>query len=107
MNPRLFSNRAINGIRGLYGDVGRTIREDVPLSYAIRNREARQAFDDWVAQGRRGDFRFGEGTIDYRRAAALAASSYAAADLGYRALSGGSIYRNHTGERDLVGIPFI
>lgn len=98
----------MNHIKGMYSDVGKTVKQDVPLTYSIRNAQSRREYDQLLSSGRTNEFKgWDRGSIDYRRAAALGASAYAGVDAAYRTLSGGSAYRNHKGEKDLVGIPLI
>lgn len=109
------SNLAINGwnaIKRTYKEIGRDLKRtwynEVPLSYTIRTAEARKAFDQvgdiqkFKQQGG-----FGPGTLDWKRIGIIGGTAYVGADTIYRALSGGSMYRNKTGESDIVGIPLI
>lgn len=103
MNPRLASNMPLNKIQGLYSDIQRTVRDDVPLDYFLRTAEARRKYDQ-----NPGSFEgWSPGTLRKRRVAALGLGAYAAGDIAYRTLSGGSMYRNNTGRKDFVGIPMI
>ncbi|CDQ41835.1 hypothetical protein [Virgibacillus salexigens] len=107
MNPKLFSNQAVNGFKALYGDVKNTVTGDGrPMTYAIRNKEARQAYDK-LSPSERTSHKFNSGTISKKRAAALAGSAYIAGDAAYRTASGGSAYRNSKGQSDIVGIPMV
>lgn len=108
VNPRLFANKAVNQIKGMYSDVGKTVRPDVPLTYSMRNAQARASYDKMAASGQARDFKgFDKGSIDRRRVAALGATAYVGGDLAYRTASGGSAYRNNSGEKDFVGVPLI
>ncbi len=106
MNPKLLSNIPLNAMKGLYGDVAKTAKGSVPLTYPIRNAQARGAYDKF-SSAEKGAHKWGKGTLSPGRAAALAGSAYVAGDAGYRALSGGSMYRDKDGEKNFVGIPFI
>jgi hypothetical protein len=118
-------NKAFNAIRGIAGHV-KQLASDVSYSatnlntYAFRNAEARKAFD--AKHGPKYDYgthqttprkavpnnyQWAPGSMSWGRIGATAGIGYAGLDAGYRALSGGSLYRNSDGERDLVGIPLV
>jgi hypothetical protein len=109
------SNLAINGWRAIkrtYRDIGRDLKRtwyaEVPWDYAFRTAAARKKFDevgDIQAFKQQGGF--GPGTLDWKRIGIIGGTAYVGADVVYRALSGGSMYRNKTGESDIVGIPLI
>jgi hypothetical protein len=111
----LKSNLAINGWRAIkseYRQIGqdllRTWRAEAPLTYAFRTEQARQAYDkvgNIAAFKEKGGF--GPGTWDWKRIGIIGGTAYAGIDGAYRAISGGSMYRNRRGESDLVGIPLI
>jgi hypothetical protein len=109
------SNIAINGWRALkreYKNIGRDLKRtwygETPYTYAFRTQEARAAFDQvgdiqkFKEQGG-----FGPGTWSWNRIGLIGGTAYVGMDATYRALSGGSLYRNKTGESDIVGIPLI
>lgn len=91
----------------MYGDIRSTFAGDgKDITYAFRTAEARKKYDA-LSPNQRANYRFEAGTWNKKRIAAAAAAGYIAGDVGYRTISGGSAYRNHTGQRDIVGIPFI
>jgi hypothetical protein len=109
------SNIAINGWRAIkqgYRNIGNDLKRtwygEVPWDYAFRTAEARAAFD---AVGDIKKFKeqggFGAGTLSWKRIGVIGGTAYAGTDAIYRALSGGSMYRNKNGESDFVGIPLI
>lgn len=105
----LASNLAFNPIKGfknLGNDLWRTAsKKDVPLTHAFRTYEGQQQFANYT--GDPSKFKYGAGTLNKKRIAGAIGAAYVGGDMAYRALSGGSMYRNNQGERDFVGIPFL
>ena len=107
MNPRLIANQAVNSFRSMGRDVRSTFTGDgKDLTYAFRTPEARAAYDKLPLDQRAGH-KWDRGSFNRRRAAAAAGAAYVGGDATYRILSGGSAYRNSSGESDVVGIPMI
>jgi hypothetical protein len=108
---KLLSNVAFNPLKGLnnFGkDLMATAKQEVPASHAFRRGDERLRFKQHTAAGGSvGDFSYGPKSISKRRVAAGVLGGYAALDVGYRTVSGGSAYRNRSGEKDLVGIPML
>lgn len=113
----MMSNLAINPIRAMKRtalDVERSMKGQAPLTYAFRNAKAQNAYRSTI-QGLTGDelskaqkeFEFGPGSWNYKRIAGTAAAAYMAGDSLYRGASGGSWYRNSTGNSDIMGVPLI
>lgn len=48
-----------------------------------------------------------DGTYNYGNMARLGAAGWIGGSVGYRALSGGGLYRDADGNTDIIGIPFI
>jgi hypothetical protein len=113
LNALLKSNNPFTKIGDVYNDLSNTVTgfgkgESVPWDYAIRNKAGRDSFDAHRTSGSKDPFEgFGEGTLSKKRIAALGLGGYAIADGAYRTVSGGSAYRNNSGRKDLVGVPFI
>jgi len=115
------ANLAINGWNVLkqgYKNIGYNLRDtwqaNAPLTYAFRTAEARQAFRDSVqkhgiekAIQMHKENGWGKDSLSWKRIGIIGGTAYAGTDMMYRALSGGSLYRNKDGERDFVGIPML
>lgn len=110
------SNIALNAFSALkneYKSVGKEMAGsfygEKPLTHSLRNAKSRAAFEKSGMSA--ADFKkaggYGEGSFSWKRAGLLAGTAYAGTDMAYRGISGGSLYRNNSGERDFVGVPFL
>lgn len=105
-------NLAINGFRAIstraknfVADAHKVWKTEEPVKYMFMTDDAREAMRK--ARRQKENYRLRAEDISLARTAALGLGAYAVADTAYRAISGGSMYRNRTGQKDFVGIPFI
>jgi hypothetical protein len=91
-------------------DAQRTWRGDASfnnLTYILRNEKAKAAYRAAVRNGTADEFTYGPGSFSMGRVAAVGLGGYAVLDAVGRVASGGSVTRNASGRRDLVGLPLI
>lgn len=116
------ANKAINLMTGISDSVKKTassLKQDVgrgmtnkhlPWYYGALNQAGqRSAVRGGIEKAtKKGDgYQFQMGHISKARVAGALGAGYVATDTAYRALSGGSMYRNSDGERDFVGVPIL
>src|SRR4051812_8068345 len=113
----LASNKAINTIIGLGSgakkSMGNAVRDarlglthdKLPYYYGLLNKEARTGALK-TANGN-GNYSFRARDLSIGRVAGAAMAGYAGANVPYRLLSGGSLYRDKDGNRDMIGLPFV
>lgn len=97
-------NRAFTGVKNAGGQVKEAYNGDVPLTTPFRKSDHIEKMRD---SGKGSDYEWGDKSLSWKKIGAATAGAYVAGDTAYRGISGGSLYRNNDGQRDIVGIPII
>lgn len=111
----IYANTAFQAIRGMathhakkvYNDIYGSVTGATPLSYAFRHTKDQAMYDNAVRNGTANQFKWSEGSLSYKKMGAIGLAGYGVANTGYRLLSGGSLYRDNEGNRNLIGLPLV
>ena len=106
----LRSNQAIGAIKALGGEalgLGKNLMRPLTESYDFyKGAQLVPEAGYGVMDALRAGHSTG-GKLDYGKVGKSIAGSYMSVSAGYRVASGGGVYRDSSGNSDLIGIPFL